>query len=102
MNPVMDVFTLHVHTPAYAGIERRRMIRQTSIQGRKPAPVSAPPWNHPRRVAVEFVCLLAAGILWARLCAILDRPAHAAPTLPTVNFTMAIYRWSGFHRIAVR
>jgi hypothetical protein len=54
--------------------------------------------NHPRRVAIEFACLLAAGILCGRLCLMLDGSNRTASTLPARNFVMTMYHWSGFHR----
>jgi len=101
MNSVMDIPTISVNTPRYSGIERRRPARAVVLRKQMSAPMSAARYSG-RRVALEFASLLAAGLLCARLCTMLDKPAQAASTPPPSQFWVAVYQWAGFHRVAVR
>ena len=78
MNTTIDVPRFHIRTDGYAGAERRHVIRQAPIANRKPVHKQALDQNHPRRIAIEFACLLAAGILLGRLCLFLDGPTQVA------------------------
>jgi hypothetical protein len=102
MNSVMDVPTFQVRTSAYAGAERRQVIRPLLAPQTNTKPKTSYSRQHLRQVALHFVCLLAAGVLLGQLCTYIESPHHAGTKPPAGNMMTAIYQWSGFHRAAAR